>query len=129
LFVGADEGLPVGYLQNLDFFHGPSEIILSNSCFSAHVGQGETLVLVFPNEIDDSLGPPGEIGLLSEIRKWLLRASHFLLDEAQLIAESNEELSIPLPLVEGQHEDAAEIVFCFFDLNDRSLTLEKYPAM
>lgn len=41
-----------------------------------------------------------------------------MFDETKFVAEGDEELAVPLALVEGEYEDAAEIVLCFLYLGE-----------
>lgn len=121
LLVGADVGLIVGVLQDLYLLESPFYIFLGDSCSTAHVGQSVALVPVISDEVNESLCPPREIGLLTEVRKGFLWPSNFLFDEAEFVAEGDEEFAVTFALEEGEDEDAGEIVLGFFDLGERVL--------
>lgn len=129
LLVSADVGLAVRILQDLYLFHRPSDVLFCYARSSTHLPQGVGLVLVLSDEVYQSLAPPRKVSLLAEIRKWLFRSSDSLFDEAELITEGNQELSVSFPLEEGQDKDTRQVVLSFFDLSTILLTFEKYPAM
>ena len=129
LLVGADVGLPIRYLQDLYFIHGPLDILLHNSSSFAQISKSIGLSSVLPDEFDDPLAPPGEVGDSSQIREGFFRSSNSLLQQAEFITEGDQEFSIPLPLVERKSQEATQIILCFFDLNKVGFTLEKYAAI
>lgn len=101
-FIAAQMWHSIDELHHFDLFEGPLHILLINRCPSAHFFKRECGVHIFPDEVNNPLPPPGEIGLFSHIRKWFFGSSNFLFDETQLITEGNEKLSISFSLMEGQ---------------------------
>lgn len=124
-FVHADVRLPPRDLQDLHFLHRPLQVLLSDASALAHVAKGVGLVVVVPDELDHTLGPPAEIGLLAEVGEGLFGSADALFDEAEFVAEGDEELAVALALEEREDEDAAEVVFGFLDLGGGRGTLEK----
>lgn len=118
LLISADVRHGVGDLQDLYLLQSPLDILLCYPSPLAHVDQSVGLILVLPDKLHQSLGPPGEISLVAQVREGLFWSSNFLFDETKFVAERDEELAVPLALVEGKYEDAAEIVLCFLYLRE-----------
>lgn len=127
--ISADIWLIVRVLENLYLFKSPSDVLLCDACSSTHICQCVCFILVFTNEVNQALTPPGKIGLFAEIRKRLFRSTHTLLDKTQLITKGDEEFSISFTLEEREDQDTGKIVFCLFNLSVNRNTLEKYPAI
>jgi hypothetical protein len=125
LLVETDVGLAVGNLEDLDLLESPLDVLLSDAGAPAHVAEGVGLAPVLAEEVDDALRPPGEVGLLAEVGERLLRPADLLLDEAEFVAEGDEELAVALALEEGEDEDAGEVVFGLLDLSGVRYTFEK----
>lgn len=115
----------VDELYQFYLLQSPLHVLLVDGCFPAHVFEGEGGVDVFPDELDDPLGPPGEVSFFSHVGEGLFGSANFLFDEAEFVAESDEELAVAFPLLEGENEDAGEVVFSLFFLNKIGTTFEK----
>lgn len=116
-FVATKMRNSIDKLNQLYLFKGPLHIFLINRCSFAHFIQSEGGVDVVSDEFDDSLSPPGKIGLFSHIRQRFFRSSDFLFKQTQLVTESNQELSVALPLMERQNQNARKVVIRLFFLN------------
>lgn len=82
-----------------------------------HGGQGADLVDVdvarpalVGQDVDDRLGPVGAVAQQAQVAQGFLGAAEFPLPLAQLVAEGDQQLPVPVPLELGQRQDARHVV-------------------
>ena len=126
--LSTDSRYAVHDLQKTSGFQSPQDVFFGHRSLPNYVLEGEGLSAAQSQVVHQSLRPPRQIGFLAQIRKRFLGSACLALDEAELIAEGDEELAVAFSLVVGQDEDAGEVKGGVFGLSGRALTLEKYPA-
>lgn len=118
LLLNAQVGHSVDKFYHAHLLEGPLDILLSYGSLLYYVLEGEILPLVGTDIVHQSLRPPGQIRFPAQIGQWPLRSAHLILDDAQLVAEGDQELAIALALVERQCQNAGEVIIGFFGLRE-----------
>lgn len=109
-FVSAEINLILDFFNERYPLQCVNDVHLPNGRVRYNVLNCEGIPVQTLNIFNNFLRPEGKIRLSPQIGQWLFWSTHSFLYFTQLIAHVDQQFAIAFSLVEGQREDAAQII-------------------